>query len=400
MVQVAIMGYGTIGSGVAKVLDMNKDLITRRAGYPIQVKYILDLREFPGDVNEDKIVHDFNTLIEDPEVQIVVETMGGTGAAYHFVKEALEAGKHVVTSNKALVAKYGPELMALAKEKNVSFLFEASVGGGIPIIRTLNNALTGDAFEEVTGILNGTTNFIMTEMSEKGAKYEDVLKEAQALGYAEADPTDDVEGYDAGRKIAILTSLISGKFVPFEKIHIEGISKITVEDMKYAHALHRNIKLLAMSKKEGDTYGCIVAPFMLDETHPLQSVNGVFNAVFVVGNALGDSMYYGSGAGSIPTASAVVGDIVDVAKNLDRNLPFIWTDQELKLYDFGQMENRFFVRVKNETGIDQIEKIFGNVEIIDELEGEYGFVTALMKESEMEEKLADLNGVITRIRWN
>ena len=226
MIKAAIMGYGTIGSGVLEVLQINQSSIAKRVGDGIEVKYILDLRDFPGEPIQDKIVHDYKTIAEDEEVRIVVETMGGVEPAYTFVKTMLEAGKHVTTSNKALVAAKGAELIALAKEKNVNFMFEASVGGGIPIIRPLNSCLTADEIEEITGIVNGTTNYMMTKMSEEGSEFADVLKDAQEKGYAEKDPTADIEGYDACRKIAILTSLVCGQQVDFEDIHTEGITKV------------------------------------------------------------------------------------------------------------------------------------------------------------------------------
>lgn len=398
MINVAVMGYGTIGSGVVRVLDMNADLITKRVKDEVQVKYILDLRKFPGDPYESLLIDDFNRIIEDESVQVVVETIGGTNAAYTFVKAALEAGKNVATSNKALVAKYGPELMQIAKDKNVSFLFEASVGGGIPILRTLQTALTGDDIEEITGIVNGTTNFILTKMDKDGAQFEDALKEAQDLGYAELDPTDDIEGYDAGRKIAIMTSLVCGKQVSFEKLYVEGISKLTAHDMTYATMIGRTIKLLAASTKADGIYTVMVAPFMLDSTHPLYMVEDVFNAIFVKGNALGDSMYYGSGAGSMPTASAVVADIVDIAKHLHMNIDMAWSAEEEILGDLNKFEHAFLVRVKESVKEKTIADRFGNVEYVNAgIPGEFGFITEKMTEKEAGEKLAGLP-VISRIR--
>ena len=279
MIKVAVMGFGTIGSGVVEVLSINKESIAKRVGDTIEVKYVLDLRDFEDHPIQKKIVHDYKTIAEDPEVSIVVEAMGGVEPAYTFVKAMLEAGKSVATSNKALVAEKGAELLELAKAKNVNFQFEASVGGGIPIIRPLKNCLTADVIEEITGIINGTTNYMMTEMTEKGVDFDDVLKDAQLKGYAEKDPTADIEGYDAGRKIAILTSLVCGQQVDFEDIHTEGISHITSTDIKYAKTMGRAIKLLATSKKVGDGYAAMVAPFLLPPEHPLYSVKGVFNAI-------------------------------------------------------------------------------------------------------------------------
>ena len=359
----------------------------------------MDLRDFPGDPIQDKIVHNYKTIVEDPEVKIVVETMGGVEPAYTFVKAMLEAGKHVTTSNKALVAAKGAELIALAKEKNVNFMFEASVGGGIPIIRPLNSCLTADEIEEITGIVNGTTNYMMTEMSEKGADFDEVLKDAQAKGYAEKDPTADIEGYDACRKIAILTSLVCGQQVDFEDIHTEGITHISATDIKYAKAMGRAIKLLATSKKTDGGYVAMVAPFLLPKEHPLYNVNGVFNAIFVRGNVLGDAMFYGSGAGKLPTASAVVADVVEMAKNLDKNIPVEWSSKKLELVDYRSAKNRFFVRV---SGTDKtfVEKVFGNVEYIDAqgVTGELGFVTEVMTEEALENKKAAYGEVLNVIR--
>ena len=338
MIKIAVMGYGTIGSGVVEVLETNRDSIAKRVGEEVEVKYVLDLRDFPGDPIEKKIVHDYKDITADEEVKIVVETMGGVEPAFTFVKAMLEAGKSVTTSNKALVAEKGAELLAVAKEKNVNFMFEASVGGGIPIIRSINECLTADKIEEITGILNGTTNYMLTKMANEGLEFADVLKDAQDKGYAEKDPTADVEGFDACRKIAILTSLVAGKQVDFEKIHTEGITKISAVDFKYAKAMGRSIKLLATSRQADGTYSALVAPHLLSPEHPLYSVNDVFNAVFVHGNVLGDAMFYGSGAGKLPTASAVVADVVEMAKHLDQNIPVEWSKEELPLADYKKNE--------------------------------------------------------------
>ena len=398
MIRVAVMGYGTIGSGVVEVLDINKNSIVKRAGEEIGVKYILDLRDFPGDPIQEKVVHDYKVIANDPEVQIVVETMGGVEPAYTFVKAMLTAGKHVTTSNKALVAAKGAELIALAKEKNVNFMFEASVGGGIPIIRPLNSCLTADEIEEITGIVNGTTNYMLTKMTEEGSEFEDVLKDAQAKGYAEKDPTADIEGYDACRKIAILTSLVCGQQVDFEDIHTEGITKITATDIRYAKAMGRALKLLASSHKVGDGYVAMVAPFLLPATHPLYNVNDVFNAIFVHGNVLGDAMFYGSGAGKLPTASAVVADIVDMAKHLDTNIAVEWSSKKLELVDYRNVENCYFVRTSADE--KRIEEVFGEVSYVtaEGVSGETGFVTARMSEADYEKKAAELGSVLQMIR--
>lgn len=400
MISIAVLGYGTVGSGVVEVLEKNKDVINQRAGDEISVKYVLDLRDFPGDPIQEKIVHDIDVIINDPEVQIVVEVMGGVEPAYTFVKRCLEAGKSVATSNKALVAKHGATLLSIAREREINFLFEASVGGGIPIIRALNSSLTADRIEEITGILNGTTNYMLTKMFYEGAQYDEVLKEAQDNGFAERNPEADVEGYDACRKIAILSSLISGHQVDFEDIYTEGITQITKEDMMYAKEMKMTIKLLASSKRDGDHLHAIVAPALLGNEHPLYSVNGVFNAVFVNGNMLGDAMFYGSGAGKLPTASAVVADVVDEAKHLHRNIMTNWTSRPLHLMELDQVAGRFFVRVKGAT-VEQVEEVFGKVEIVNlkKLPGEFAFVTSVMKQAEYKEKAARLNGkVVSMIR--
>lgn len=392
------MGYGTIGSGVVEVLETNRESVAKRAGDEIEVKYVLDLRDFPGDPIQDKIVHDYQTIVNDPEVSIVVETMGGVEPAYTFVKAMLEAGKNVTTSNKALVAEKGSELIAIAKEKSVNFMFEASVGGGIPIIRSLNSCLTADEIEEITGILNGTTNYMMTKMSEEGSEFDDVLKDAQAKGYAEKDPTADIEGHDACRKIAILTSLVCGQQVDFHDIHCEGITKISATDIKYAKAMGRAIKLLATSKRVDDSYCAMVAPCMVAPEHPLYSVNDVFNAVFVHGNVLGDAMFYGSGAGKLPTASAVVADMVEIAKHLNINIHVDWSSRKMSLADYRSASNRFFVRTKAEEAA--VKDTFGAVEFVkaEGVTGELGFVTEQMTEAEFEEKAAKLGGILQMIR--
>ncbi len=397
MIKIAILGYGTIGSGVVEVLHTNSESIAKRAGDEIEVKYILDLRDFPGDPMEDKVIHDYDVIANDPEIQVVVEAMGGVEPAYTFVKRALLAGKNVTTSNKALVAKHGAELIAIAKEQSINFLFEASVGGGIPIIRPLNSSLTADEIEEITGILNGTTNYILSKMTFEGLEFEDVLKDAQSRGYAEADPTADVEGYDACRKIAILTSLVCGQQVDFEDIYTEGISKITADDIKYAKAMGLVIKLLATSRKTKEGYCAMVAPFMLSQQHPLYSVNDVFNAIFVHGNVLGDAMFYGSGAGKLPTASAVVADIVDIAKHLHKNILMSWSSRKMSLVDKGKNESRFFVRTTADK--EQVKSVFGEAEFVEvaEITGEVGFLTGVMSEEAYEKKASGLH-VIQRIR--
>lgn len=400
MVKVAVMGYGTIGSGVVEILEKNRARIKKTSGEDLEVKYVLDLREFEGDPIQSRIVHDYQVIANDPEISVVVETMGGVEPAYTFVKAMLTAGKHVTTSNKALVADKGAELIALAAEKNVNFLFEASVGGGIPIIRPLMSSITGDEIVEISGIVNGTTNYMLTKMTNEGLAFDDVLKEAQAKGYAEKDPTADVEGYDACRKIAILTSLVCGQQVNYEDIHTEGITKITPIDIMYAKEMGRAIKLLAMSRQTSGGYVAMVAPFLIPKEHPLYNVNDVFNAIFVKGNMLGDSMFYGSGAGKLPTASAVVGDIVDIVKHMHTHIILNWDAEPVKLADYKTNETRFFVRTK--ASKEEVSRTFGSVEFVDieELADEIGFVTETMSEAAYEEKAAQLSSVLQMIRFN
>ena len=396
------MGYGTVGSGVVEVINTNGARINQRIGDELNIKYVLDLRDFSGDPVQEKIVHDFDVIVNDPEVQIVVEVMGGIEPAYTFVKRCLLAGKSVATSNKALVAKYGAELLSIAREQNINFLFEASVGGGIPIIRPLNSSMTADEIEEITGILNGTTNYMMTKMFYEGSDYDVVLKEAQDKGYAERNPEADVEGHDACRKIAILSSLISGQQVDFEDIYTEGITKITKEDMMYAKAMEMTIKLLASSKRQGDHLQAMVAPYLLKKEHPLYSVNDVFNAIFVHGNVLGDAMVYGSGAVKLPTASAVVADVVDEAKHLHRNIMTMWKSDKLELLPFADTSKRFFVRISGEPEAlkAHLESKFGPIEIVRAkgLEGEFGFLTGVLTEREYEENAKEFPAILHRIR--
>lgn len=394
--KVAVMGYGTIGSGVVEIIMENQEVLAKRCKEPIEVKYVLDLRDFPGSVIEDKLVKDYMTIVEDPEVGVVVETMGGVEPAYTFVKAMLEAGKQVTTSNKNLVAAKGAELIRIARENNVNFQFEASVGGGIPIIRPLHDCLTAEVVEEISGILNGTTNYMLTKMAEEGAEFEDVLKDAQDKGYAEKDPTADIEGFDPCRKIAILTSLICGKQVDYEDIHTEGITKISATDIKYAKSMNRSIKLLASSRMIGDSYSCMVAPFMLPAEHPLCGVNDVMNAVFVRGNMLGDAMFYGSGAGKLPTASAVIADVVDLIRHKNENIFVDWTEEKMELVDYKEGKNAFFVR----TAADKqtIEAAFGTVEYVDAgVSDETAFTTKRMTEAEFECKTKEIE-IINSIR--
>lgn len=400
MAKIAVLGYGTVGSGVVEVLETNKESIKKRAGKEIEVKSVLDLRDFPGDPIQEKIVHNIDDIINDPEIEVVVEVMGGIEPAFTFVKRALEAGKSVCTSNKALVAEHGPELLEMAKQRSLNFMFEASVGGGIPIIRPLNQSLTADEITKITGILNGTTNYILTKMDREGSSYEDTLKEAQELGYAERNPEADVEGYDACRKIAILTSLAYGSTVKFEEIRTEGISRITAADFKYAEKLGFVVKLLATSCKKDDKVYAITAPFMINSSHPLYNVNDVLNGIYIHGNVIGNVMFFGAGAGKLPTASAVVADIVDCVKHKGKNVMTVWSAKKLELGDADDEIRRFFVRVKGEpSDLAAVESAFGKVEpvTVEGINGEFGFVTEAMSEREFAQAAEKID-MIYRIR--
>lgn len=398
MIQVAVMGYGTVGSGVVEVIEKNKEEINKKSNEALNIKYILDLRDFPGDPYEDKIVHDVEVILNDPEVQIICETMGGLKPAYEFTKRALMSGKSVCTSNKELVATHGPELIQIAHEHTCNYLFEASVGGGIPIIRPLNYSLTAEKIDAISGILNGTTNYILTKMEREGAAFEEVLKEAQEKGYAERNPEADIEGYDACRKIAILSSLMCGKNVRYQDIYTEGITKITADDFKYAKVMDCTIKLLGLAKEENGGLYAMVSPFLISKSHPLCIVNDVFNAVCVHGNMLGDSMYYGRGAGKLPTASAVVSDVVDCARHIGKIITCFWDAEDVKLTNVDEVERAFFVRVEKAKE-QEAKETFGDVkEITAGVDGEFAFVTGRMSEKEFNEK-AEKVGVISRIRF-
>lgn len=385
MIQAAILGFGTIGSGVAEVLETNKEVIARQAGQEVALKYVLDLREFPDSPFGDKVIHDFKVIEEDPDVQIVVETMGGLNPAYPFVKACLEAGKHVATSNKALVAAYGTELLQIARAHQVNFFFEASVGGGIPIIRPMYRCLMGEKIEEITGILNGTTNYILTKMDREGATFAGALKEAQELGYAERNPEADVEGHDTCRKIAILTAMAAGHEVNYEDIYTEGITKITDVDFLYAEKLGASVKLFGSSRISGSQVHAWVAPVMVGKGHPLYSVSDVYNGILVKGNMLGKTMYYGSGAGKLPTASAVVADIIEAAQNLNVHVPMGWDGSQLCIADMETSCHRYFVRIAGDAEEEKTraKKVFSATQLLC-LDGrkEFAVLTEPMQERE------------------
>ena len=383
MAKIAIMGFGTVGSGVLEVCRRNAASIARRAGEPVEVKYILDVRDFSGSPDAALFTKSIDTILNDPEIKVVVETIGGTKFAYPYVRQCLESGRSVCTSNKEMVATYGAELLALAKEHSAAFLFEASVGGGIPLIRPLTQALAGEKILEITGILNGTTNYILTKMNEEGQTFEAALKTAQELGYAERNPEADVEGYDTCRKISILTALASEREVNYEEVYTEGITAITDTDFKYAEKMKTAIKLFGTSILDGGRASVAVCPVMIDASHPLYSVNDVFNAVMVKGNMVGTVMFYGSGAGKLPTASAVVADIMEIAVNTDRNIPIGWTEEKLSVTPMEERTCRYFIRFAGDAGErrQEIEAAFGPVEIIS-IDGmdEFAVLTGPMKE--------------------
>lgn len=390
MIYAAILGYGTIGSGVYEVLNKNASVVKQNAGDEIKVKYVLDLRDFPGDPAQDVLTHDISDILNDPEVSIVCETMGGTGAAYKFTKAALEKGKSVVTSNKAVVAAFGPELLQIAKENNVSYLFEASVGGGIPVLRPLLKCVTADEIEEITGILNGTTNFILTKMYNEGSDFDSTLKQAQQLGYAEADPTADIEGHDPCRKIAILASLANRQFVDFEQIPCEGITKITDADVTFAKLLNKKIKLVGTYKnKEGELYAQ-VGPVLMGSENPLYAVDDVMNAILVKGNMLGDVMFYGAGAGKLPTASAVVSDIIDIAAAMPETVPIEMKAESIVLEDASLLKNKYFIRAKKS---EAFAAAFKDTVYTDALPGEAAAVTEELSKAQLDDILKDIPDV-------
>lgn len=399
---IAVMGYGTVGSGVVEVLDKNHASIVKRSMQTeLDLKYILDLRDFPGDPHEDKIIKDFNIILNDDDVKIVVETMGGLHPAFEFVSSLLKAGKSVVTSNKELVAAKGYDLLSIARENNVNFLFEASVGGGVPIIRPITQCLAANEINEIAGILNGTTNFILTMMIEKNMSFEDALKLAQDNGYAEKDPTADIEGYDACRKICILASLCFGKHVYPEQVETQGISKITLADVAYASNYSAVIKLLGVSQKiSDDKITAFVCPCIVKNFSQLANVSDVFNAILVRGNAIGDVVFYGKGAGKLPTASAVVADVIDCAKHTARRKFIGWgAGEEGYVTDHKQLPCALYIRAVAENraaALEKVKDLFGNITVLEREnapENEFAFVTDEEKECVLRQKLDSLTDI-------
>ena len=393
MVNVAILGFGVVGSGVAEVLATNGAHIDRKVDDLLRLKYILDVRDFPDSPFADKVVHDFSVIENDPEVNIVVETIGGAKVALDFTRRALMAGKSVVTSNKELVAEHGCELFKLAAEKGVSYLFEASVGGGIPILRPLNQCLAANEIEEITGILNGTTNYILTRMIRGGLSFDAALKEAQANGYAEQDPTADIEGHDACRKICILASLAFGRHIYPRQVPAEGITGVTLSDVAWAESCGKKLKLLGRAIRQADGRVCAyVSPHLVDVENPLAGVEDVFNAIAVKGNAIGDVMFYGRGAGKLPTASAVVADVIDIAKDTKRDHHNQWGPgaPDLVVSPDG-LTSRWYVRAQ--TTMDQARLACGEIQPLARAgapAGEAAFLTAPMTEPQLMDRLAGM----------
>jgi len=399
---VAVMGYGVVGSGVVELFGKNHDSIVRRSTQSeMEIRYILDLRDFPGDPNEKKFIKDFNVILQDKEVKIVVETMGGLHPAFEYVLACLRAGKSVVTSNKELVAAKGYDLLQAAEENNVNFLFEASVGGGIPIIRPISQCLAANEIDEIAGILNGTTNFILTRMIEDQMTFADALHLAQENGYAEKDPTADIEGIDACRKICILASLAFGKHVYPDGVYTEGITKIHLRDVEYIRAWGGVIKLLGRAKRLDDgRISAMVSPAVVKRHSQLASVDDVFNAILVRGDAIGDVVFYGRGAGKMPTASAVVADVIDCAKHLKRKKLFGWgNSEEGYVADYRDMQTALYVRAQAgqpEAAVQAARDAFGDVTLLhceDAPEDEIAFMTPWDTERALQAKLAGLSEI-------
>lgn len=394
------MGYGTVGAGVYEAVVTNQKVIAAEIGEALEVKRILDLRKFPGDPAEKLITDKFSDIEEDEEISLVVETMGGTTPAYEFVKAALLKGKHVVTSNKALVAAHGTELLQIARDRKVNFFFEAAVGGGIPVIRTLGTGYQGQVITEITGILNGTTNYILTRMDREGAEFGDVLADAQRLGYAERNPEADIEGHDTCRKIAILSSLVTGKEVNFEDVYTEGISKIDSTDFRYALELKASIKLVGAAQFAGDQVTVSVFPLLVSDENPLYAVQGVYNGIVIKGNLLGTTMLYGSGAGKLPTASAVLADMMEAAKHKNENVRFGWTAEKQAVTSHESEKHRYFVRLSGDAASLATAKEQFEAERVIQLPGleEVAIVSAPMTEFTYRERAVKVPNILAMIR--
>ena len=397
MKKIAIIGFGVVGSGVYEIIRKNKDTLKRKAGEEIDIKRILDIRDFSLHEEAELFTKDFNDLVSDPEIDIVVETMGGIRYAYEYTKALLQAGKSMVTSNKELVAAHGDEFFRIAEEKNVRYLYEASVGGGIPIIRPLANDVAANEVVSVSGILNGTTNYILTKMFRENDSFESALKTAQELGYAEKDPTADVDGFDACRKISILMSLVTGNKIPSRLVNTIGIRGISAEDVRYASELGCAIKLIGHGFVMDGKVNASVEPMLVPKEFPLSCVEDVFNSVAVRGNMVDTLMFYGRGAGKLPTASAVVGDIVDIVRNGDYNPYFAWGDsKEEDIIPYEDVSAKFFVRI-SEDKIEKAKEVFGDREFIKGA-SDYGFITDEMSIEKIYAGIEKIGGAINKIR--
>lgn len=410
MINIAVMGHGTVGSGVMEVFYKNHKSIIEKTGEEMDIKYVLDLKDFPGLPYSDKFIKDFNIILNDPDIKIVVEVMGGIKPAYDFVKSCLLNGKSVVTSNKELVAAKGQELIEIAHKNNLNFLFEASVGGGIPIIRPLTQCLAANEITEIAGILNGTTNYILTKMFHDNMSFEDALEQAQKLGYAERNPAADIEGADSCRKICILASLVYGRHVYPESVHTEGITDIKREDVRYAAAWGGVIKLISRAKRlpDGRVFA-MVSPGFIKRESQLATVDDVFNGIMVRGNATGDLVFYGRGAGKLPTASAVVADVIDAAKHLHSRKYIYWKDSTPGyVCDYREVPTSYFVRAVSHDRMGALkaaDSLFGRVsELVlpEGVENEVAFITPTLPEGDLERALAAYQamdyGLISRIR--
>ena len=401
MIQVAILGFGVVGSGTAEVLTQNKAIIEKRVGQPVAIKYILDLRDFPDSPFADKVIHDFNIIVNDPEVSVVAEMMGGSHPAYDFTLACLKAGKSVVTSNKEVVATFGTELLAVAKENGASYLFEASVAGGIPIIRPLREDLASNNVRCISGILNGTTNYILTRMDTEGASFDDVLKDAQKLGYAEANPAADVEGLDAARKTVILAAMAFGKRIDPNSILCEGITKITAADSELAKEMGYAIKLIGYTALVDGKIMAMVSPRLVSRYNPLHGINGVFNGVLVNADMVGEVMFYGPGAGKLPTASAVAGDLIDIMAHTPAGIISpVWVDAEPdQIADPETYVCRHLVVLDAPLSAETEISAHFALNAVHHTEGRFSFITDELSEADVKAKIAATGyPLVTRIR--
>ena len=396
MTNVAILGFGVVGGGVADLLVKNSAYASKLGGDDIYIKYILDLRDFPNSPFADRVVHDYNIILSDPEVDCVIEVMGGSHPAYEYTVSALKAGKHVITSNKEVVAKYGDEFLSLAKENGVCYRFEAAVGGGIPVISPMISCVGHNKITEVRGILNGTTNYILAKMFSFGKSFDESLKDAQALGYAERNPDADVLGIDACRKITILTALVTGKLLDTDKVHTEGIISIRSEDVKAAARMDMKIKLLGRCMVTQGGMQVLVAPFMLKNDSPLSTVSGVYNAVEIIGQPIGNLMFYGQGAGAGATASAVVGDLMQIMRSGTNYAEPVWEKSDEGLIDFSLFESKHYIALKD-IDLETVKAELGETQLISEGK-EIALVTEVLSEDKVTEALKNLRAKGAKVK--